>query len=242
MKEILLKLYTIWVLLIFSVFMIILLPLIVLPVAIHDKLGILTVYAIKLWAWIFSQLNFIHYKVINRKHVKASKSYIYTCNHTSFLDSPGIALAIPGQFRALAKKELLKIPVFGLIVRVFTIVVDRSSPESRKESLSRLKEKLAKGVSILIFPEGTQNRTEELLQPFYSGAFRTAIETNTPIMPMVVLNAGRLMPPGGISVRPGKIKVVFGEEIDTSDYAMDRIEELKIKTFERMRELILAHS
>ena len=239
MKIVLLKIYMIWVLLVFTTFMIILLPLIVLPILIHVRVGMGTFYGLKIWSWIFSKLNFIPYEIIGKKNVKASNSYIYTCNHTSFLDAPGIALAIPNQFRPLAKKELLKIPIFGLIVRVVTVVVDRSSPESRKTSLQKLKDIIKKGVSILIFPEGTQNRTKDLLQPFYSGAFRTAIETQTPIMPMVVINAGQLMPPGTMNIRPGKIKVVFGEPIHVDGYTMQNVNELKDHTFKIMEELLI---
>ncbi len=237
-KKILLKIYMVWVLLVFTVFMLILLPLIVLPILISPKIGMGTFYGLKIWSWIFSKLNFIPYYISGKENVKKGESYIYTCNHTSFLDAPGIALAIPTQFRPLAKKELLKIPVFGLIVRVVTVIVDRSSQESRQKSLKILKNILHSGISILIFPEGTQNRSNKPLQPFYSGAFRTAIETKTPIMPMVVINAGKLMPPGTMNIKPGKIKVVFGEAIDCSGYTMESVNELKDKVFAVMTDLL----
>lgn len=239
MKTVLQKIYMIWVLIVFTTFMLILLPLIIFPILIHVRVGMGTFYGLKIWSWIFSKLNFIPYKIIGKENVKASNSYIYTCNHTSFLDAPGIALAIPNQFRPLAKKELLKIPVFGLIVRVVTVIVDRSSHESRKKSLQKLKGIIKKGVSILIFPEGTQNRTDKLLQPFFSGAFRTAIETGTPIMPMVVINAGKLMPPGTISIKPGEIKVVFGEAIPVDAYTLENVNELKDQTFKVMENLLI---
>jgi 1-acyl-sn-glycerol-3-phosphate acyltransferase len=238
MRKVLLKIYMVWVLLVFSIFMLLLLPLIVLPILISTHIGMGTFYGLKIWAWIFSKLNFIPYEISGRENIKKGQSYIYTCNHTSFLDAPGIALGIPTQFRPLAKKELLKIPVFGLIIRVVTIIVDRSSQESRKKSLKVLKGILSNNISILIFPEGTQNRTKEPLQPFFSGAFRTAIETGTPIMPMVVINAGKLMPPGTMSIKPGKIKVVFGEAIDCSGYTMTQVNELKDHTFEVMSKLL----
>jgi 1-acyl-sn-glycerol-3-phosphate acyltransferase len=237
-QTILLKIYLIWMLTVFSVFMVILLPFILLPLSISSRIGMLTFYALKIWSWIFSQLNCIYYTVEGREKIQKGKSYIYTCSHSSFLDIPGIVLAIPTQFRPLAKKELLKVPVFGVIVRVVTVVVDRSSTESRHASLNKLKSILNGEVSILIFPEGTQNRTNEPLQPFYSGAFRTAIETKTPIMPMVIINSGNLMPAGKLNVKPGRIKVVFGDEIDQSDYDITQVNELKDKVFEAMTALL----
>ncbi|MCW5909925.1 MAG: 1-acyl-sn-glycerol-3-phosphate acyltransferase [Cyclobacteriaceae bacterium] len=70
-------------------------------------------------------------------------------------------MTIRGQFRPLAKKELLKLPVFGWITRATCVVVDRSSNESRKKK-ERLKEILNMGINILVFPEGTQNRTKRI--------------------------------------------------------------------------------
>ena len=177
-------------------------------------------------------LTFIRYEISGRENIKKGQSYIYTSNHTSFLDLPGLRLAIPTQFRPLAKKELLKIPVFGLIAKVATVMVDRSSNESRKQSIKELKEHIESGISLLIFAEGTQNRTDKPLQPFYDGAFRLAIETQTPIMPIVVINAGKLMPPSSIKLRPGKIKVIFGTAIDVDENS--EIPELKEETFNQM--------
>ncbi|MCA6075322.1 lysophospholipid acyltransferase family protein [Fulvivirga sedimenti] len=211
-------LYTGWVILVFTVFMIILLPFILFPVMISEKLGFITYGALKVWSWIFSMLTFIRYDVSGREKVNWKNSYIFVSNHTSFLDAPGISLGIVSQFRPLAKKELKKIPIFGWIVAAATIVVDRSSPESRKASLNLLKKILSHGISILIFPEGTQNRTDQPLQPFYDGAFRTSFQTATPVVPIVIVNAGNLMPPGTLRVRPGRIKVIFESPISPEDF------------------------
>ena len=77
-------------------------------------------------------LTFIRYDFYGQENFRKGQAYIYVSNHTSFLDLPGIRMIIPGEFRPLAKKELLKIPVFGWIARGATIIVDRSSGESRK--------------------------------------------------------------------------------------------------------------
>ncbi len=237
-SKVLLKIYTFWVLLVFSVFMIVLLPIIILPILLGQKYGSITYFGLYLWSWIFSILNFIHYKQIGRKNVDRKQSYVYVSNHTSFLDIPGLTMGIPTQFRPLAKKELLKAPVFGLIVRVATVVVDRSNPESRRESINILKKRIRSGISLLIFPEGTQNRTDQPLQPFYDGAFRLAIETQTPLLPIVVVNAGKLMPPSRLTLRPGKIKVVFGKPIEVSSLGMDDVKKLKEETFEVMSKML----
>lgn len=193
-----------------------------------------------IWSWIFSLLTFIRYEFHGRENFRKGQSYIFVSNHTSFLDLPGLRLLIPGEFRPLAKRELLKIPVFGLIARGATVIVDRSRGESRKKSLDKLKEILAGGISILLFAEGTQNRSKEILQPFKDGAFRLAIDTQKPLLPMVVIGAGRLMPPGTINLKPGLIKIIVGPEISTE--GLTETVELKARTMEIMKNIILQNS
>jgi 1-acyl-sn-glycerol-3-phosphate acyltransferase len=149
---------------------------------------------------------------------------------------PGLRLLLPGEFRPIAKKELLKIPVFGWIAKSATVIVDRSSGESRKRSIDKIKRVLSHGISALIFAEGTQNRSGELLQPFKDGAFRIARDTQLPILPIVIIGAGKLMPPSTINLRPGKIRIYVGAEIDTSSF--DSTASLKQHTFAIMHEML----
>ncbi len=235
------KLYLVWVLIVFSVFMLIYLPGILIPFIFGDKAAALSFKFLKLWSWTFSKLNFIPYRIAGRENIDKTKSYIYVCNHTSYLDIPGITLTIPTQFRPLAKKELKRIPVFGWIAQSACVIVDRSSNESRRKSMEHLKEILSMGISIVIFPEGTQNRTTSRLQPFYDGAFRIAIETQQPIIPIVVLNAGKLMPPHKIHIEPGTIKLVVGKEIETNHLNLKETSNLKQQVYEVMDQMIVAN-
>lgn len=232
--KILVKIYTLWVLIVFTVFMILLLPGIMIPLLLGPKFSRIGYFFLWLWSWIFSMLTFIRYDLRGRENIQKNTSYIYVSNHTSFLDIPGIRLLIPGEFRPIAKKELLKIPVFGFIVKAATVVVDRSNAQSRKQSIEKLRDILKGGISILVFAEGTQNRTTEILQPFKDGAFRIAIDTQLPIIPLVVIGAGPLMPPGKIDIKPGNIKVVAGEPISVEGLTTDDVQTLKQQTFDTM--------
>jgi 1-acyl-sn-glycerol-3-phosphate acyltransferase len=218
--------------------MILFLPGFLIPPLFGDRGVSVTYFFLRLWSWIFSKLNFIPYYIFGRENIQAGKSYIYVSNHTSFLDIPGLCLALPGQFRPLAKKELLKIPIFGWIARAASVMVDRSNHESRVRSLERLANILSKGISILIFPEGTQNRTKELLQPFKDGAFRIALETKQPILPIMILGAGKLMPPGKPQVFPGRINILIGKEIPTDAYTTKDIAQLKNEVWNKMKLLV----
>jgi 1-acyl-sn-glycerol-3-phosphate acyltransferase len=232
------KLYTIWVAFVFLFFMILFLPGFLIPPLFGPRVVVITHFFIKCWSWTFSILNAIPYDIRNRDRIVRGSSYIFVSNHTSYMDIPALVVTIKGQFRALAKKELLKLPVFGWIANVMCVVVDRSSHESRVRSIENLKKILSLGISVLIFPEGTQNRTREPLQQFYDGAFRIAIETQEPILPLVVLGAGKIMPPGSREFRPGKIHVVVGEPIPTKGMELSEVKALREKVFAVMSEMI----
>jgi 1-acyl-sn-glycerol-3-phosphate acyltransferase len=230
------------VLFVFTFFMILYLPGILLPFLFGEKYGSISYQFLKLWSWTFSKLNFISYEIIGKENIHPGKAYIYISNHTSYLDIPGVCLTVPTQIRPLAKKELKKIPIFGWIVNHAAIIVDRSSNESRRKSMDHLKDVLRRGISILIYPEGTQNRSNEILQPFYDGAFRIAVETQQPVLPMVVLGAGRLMPPKQFIIFPGKIKIVVLDEIPTQGMAVTDVPALKEKVVKLMTGVITSHT
>jgi len=239
MKSLVLKLYTAWVLIVFTVFMIIFLPGLTIPFFFGNRFSRVGYAFLWIWSWIFSLLTRIRYEFHGRDKIVRGKAYIYVSNHTSFLDLPGLRMLIPSEFKPLAKKELLKIPIFGWIAKGACVIVDRSSPESRKRSIDRLKRTLNYGIPLLIFAEGTQNRTKEVLQPFKDGAFRIALDTQATILPVVVIGAGKLMPPSTLNLRPGKIHIYVGEEIDVSRYTETAA--LKVDTFEAMKNLIVSN-
>lgn len=216
--------------------MLLFLPGILIPAFFGARAVAITYFFMKLWSWVFSQLTFIRYEMVGRERIPQGRAFIYVSNHTSFLDLPGIAMMIRGQFRPLAKKELLKIPVFGWVTKATCVVVDRGDSASRKKSINFLKKILGYNISILIFPEGTQNRTAELLQPFKDGAFRVAVDTQQPILPLAVIGAGPLMPPGTVNIKPGKIKIVVGEEIKVT--AESDIAVLKEKALQQIKGML----
>ena len=105
------------------------------------------------------------------------------------MDIPIIMKAIRNQpFRILGKSEMAKIPVFGFLYQHAVVMVDRSSAKKRAESVEHLKLFIRKGISVVIAPEGTFNMTNNPLKEFYDGAFRIAIETQTPIKPILFLD------------------------------------------------------
>jgi len=231
--------YTIWALLVFHVFMIILFPVFIIPSLISKKGNKLSFKAIRLWSFLFSFFNRIIYKVEGKEHFKKGQNYVIISNHTSFLDTPAIPQAIDAPFKALAKKELTKIPIFGIIIKTITEVVDRSNPRSRQKSKDRLNEVLKNENSILVFPEGTMNRTDKPLQGFYDGAFRIAIDAQAPILPVVIKGAAKLMKPSSFVMKPGKVYVKLLAPISTVGLTQKELPQLKAEVVEKMQTELL---
>ncbi|HET8860362.1 lysophospholipid acyltransferase family protein [Marivirga sp.] len=231
--------YTVWALLVFHVFMIILFPVFIIPSLISKKGAPLSFKAIRLWSFLFSFFNRIIYKVEGKQNFTKGQNYVIISNHTSFLDTPAIPQAIDAPFKALAKKELTKIPIFGIIIKTITEVVDRSNPKSRQASKDRLNEVLKNENSILVFPEGTMNRTDKPLQGFYDGAFRIAIDAQAPILPVVIKGAGKLMNPNSFLMKPGKIHVKLLAPISTVGLTQKQLPQLKAEVVEKMQAELL---
>ena len=164
---------------------------------------------------------------------------MFVINHTSFLDTPAIPIAIPAPLVALGKAELKKIPIFSTIVSRWTVWVDRSSPESRSRSVKELMDILKGGTSILVAPEGTRNNTDEPLLPFRYGPFKLAIESQIDIIPVVIHNAGKLMKRGSLLLTPGLIKCYCLPEISVQGKTSDDAEALAKSTQELMKAKIL---
>ncbi len=159
---------------------------------------------------------------------KKDGPFIYVANHDSYLDAPITMLSLHGQFRALGKTEIRRIPFFGWIYRYGVILVDRSDKENRAKSVRILKHVLSKKINIIIFPEGGFNYTENHLGKFYDGAFRIAIETQTPIVPMVYLNVKNILPRDSFfKLSPGKTKTIFLEKVPVNGMTMENIGSLK---------------
>jgi 1-acyl-sn-glycerol-3-phosphate acyltransferase len=158
------------------------------------------------------------------------------------LDTPVPFAPSLEKVRAIGKKELSRIPIFGFITSRVAVWVDRKDTESRKKSVERLLNILEKGISIVVAPEGTRNNTDQTLLPFQKGAFRIAVETGIPIMPMAVIGAEKIMKRGSILLKPGKIKVYFSSPIDPKPFQYEEgYFDLRDKCFNRLEAMILTH-
>ncbi len=242
LRGIFFTIYGTWCFLIFLSLMLICSPFVILPLWLNEKYGGWLAYKVlKFWGVSFAFLCCIFYQRQNRHLLKKNEAYVFVANHSSFLDSPAITWAIPYQFRALGKKEILKLPVFGFVFRFIGITVDRTSSQSKQKSLHDIRNTIQKGIHIAIFPEGTTNTGPEPLMEFHNGAFMAAIDTQKPIVPMVITNARHIFPYGSWIIKPGLIKIVMSEPIPTAGMTIRDVIRLKKEVYERMEQLIYEH-
>ena len=98
-----------------------------------------------------------------------------------------------------------------------------------------MKSVINKGISVLVFPEGTFNMTTESLKDFYDGAFRIAIETQTPIKPVLFLDSYKRMHYGNVfSLNPGRCRILYMAEISVEGFTIADTQKLKEKVFRIM--------
>ncbi len=189
------------------------------------------------YARVWGAINAVSYHISGKENFDIQRTYVICVNHRGIADLFILPASLKDvNYRPLSKKELGEIPIIGFLFRNALIMIDRSSAESRKKGVETLKKLMDdEGVSPLIFPEGTRNRTDKPLKEFYDGAFRIAIETQVPIMPVVLLNVDKISPQKTFLLSPGKLYSKFLKPIPTKGLSLDDVDALKNQVFELMR-------
>lgn len=170
-----------------------------------------------------------------------ARQYVFVANHISYMDIPLILQAIRRTpIRILGKVEMRNVPIFGYIYSRAVVMVDRSSAYQRSRSLRELRSVLQQGISVFIFPEGTFNETHQPLKEFFDGAFRIAIETQTPVKPLLFLDTYDRMHYSSIfSLNPGPSRAVFLPEIPVEGLTLKDLPGLREKVFRMMETELL---
>lgn len=163
-------------------------------------------------------------------------SHVIVSNHASIVDIPVCMSSSPLQFSFLAKIEVDKLPIIGYLARNMHVYVDRKNATSRQQTYERMKAHLDKGHSIHIYAEGTRNKTKELLQPFYDGAFKLAIQTQRPIAVLTICGSDKVSSPKSpFLASPSHVHCIWDEAISTKGMTLeDDLERLKSIVYDRI--------
>lgn len=167
--------------------------------------------------------------VEGRKNAKKKTAYVIISNHQSLLDIL-IMNCLRYRFRWISKVENYKVPLFGWYLRMAKyITIDRGNKESKAVMLEKAAESLRKGISIMMFPEGTRSPDGEI-GPFKLGAFQLAMMTDKSILPVIIDGTGGILPKHGLIIAAGhlvRIKVL--EPVHPGSFGTADPEELMTK-------------
>ena len=239
LKNILGRVLSLWALLVFVITMLIF----VIPMGLaglwpEPKLSKIAYFFYSRWMGLFFILIGVRRVIKGRENFKPGQNYVVICNHRSLMDPPLSSPAIPTANRTIAKSEMAKIPIFGIVYKRGSVLVDRKSEESRRASYLKMKEVLALGLHMCIYPEGTRNKTKEPLQRFHDGAFRLAVDAGKPIIPALIFDTEKVLPRKTFFFWPTKVEMHFLPEIAVTGRT---VQEVKKEAFETMSRYYLQH-
>jgi 1-acyl-sn-glycerol-3-phosphate acyltransferase len=168
------------------------------------------------WARVIAWLTPMRVTVVGRENLDPAKSYVMVANHQSQYDIMLLYGWLEVDFKWVMKQELRKIPALGLAcARLGHIFIDRSDRQAALASIEAAKARLEPGTSVLFFAEGTRSR-DGRLQAFKKGAFRFALDTGLPILPLTTIGTADILPPNSLLQVPGSARLVIHPPVEVT--------------------------
>lgn len=232
-KKFLVLVWRLWFYMLVIILTVVLSPILI-PITASVRTYPVFYWILRYWAKTILFFMGFRVKVIQAVPLIPNHSYMFSANHTSMIDIMLILAVIPrNPFVFVGKAELAKIPIFGFFYRRSSILVDRGNLKSRKEVYSQAQDKLNRGLSVCIFPEGLVPEEHIILSDFKNGAFNLAIEHQIPIVPISFLDCKKRFSYTFFSGKPGTLRVVFHEPIPTTNMSvLKNKESLKKQVFD----------
>lgn len=177
--------------------------------ALFDRSGRTSHLFARYWSrFIFAGVG-IRVNVTGAENIPKDQTVIFAANHMSTMDIPAMFGYLPVEFRIMAKRILFLIPFLGWhLFLAGNIPVDRQNTKKAFESLLKAAAKLKKGVSLLVFAEGTRSRDGKLHR-FKRGSFTLAKKMKVLVVPVAIMGSYDLMPANAWLAKPGVIQIVI---------------------------------
>jgi 1-acyl-sn-glycerol-3-phosphate acyltransferase len=190
--------------------------------------SIIIYYIAKIWTNSILLAAGVKLHVEGLEKIDPRKSYIFIGNHQSHFDVLSVFSALPLTVRFMAKKELFKIPVFGWSLYASgTIRIDRSNRERAIKSMNNALDRIKRGVSVVVFPEGTRSEDGKIRE-FKKGGFVLAIKGGIPIVPVSISGSRFILPKNTLRIKPGEIKIIINDPIQTDQFGYQEREKLSL--------------
>jgi len=175
----------------------------------HKEAGRFTSSALKI---LFAFLR-CDVRVAGKEHMETPGAKIYASNHASYFDVLPLMLGLGVPYRFIAKMEVGSMPFIGsFLKRMGHLKFDRTNPQSRLRQAQQMEEFLRNGESVFVFPEGTFT-AEDGVRPFQLGAFKAAVATGAPIIPVSLAGTRRFLRDGTYLPRPTSITITLSPPI-----------------------------
>jgi 1-acyl-sn-glycerol-3-phosphate acyltransferase len=156
-----------------------------------------------------------------KEKIVPGKTYVFLSNHQGNFDGPVLCHAIPRDWKALIKKEMMRLPVLSLVLKQVQFVpIERLNPQKAHSGIEFGARLLMEGKSFVAFPEGTRSRDGRLGE-FKKGVFVMAIKAQVPVIPITIIGSAKIQPPGCYAIRPGCITVIFHDPIPTEGMTVE---------------------
>lgn len=160
------------------------------------------------------------------ENIPRDRNFLFACNHESLIDIPALFMTCPTYLYFISKKELAKVPFIGWAIwGAGMIFIDRSDKDKAMQSMKEAGEKAkSQGKNVVSFPEGSRSKTGEIGM-FKRGTFIISKEAKVDIIPCAVKGTRDILPAGRYSIRPAKVKVIYGKPILVKDHDDKSVEE-----------------
>ena len=179
-----------------------------------DRRGHAAHWCARAWSWLILATTGVAVTVEGLERVRPGETYVFISNHQSIYDIPVIFISLPFQLRIIAKESLGNFPFLGWhLRRAGHLLVDRSSPD-RAGILKRWRRLVDDHLSLIIFPEGTRSRDGQVAK-FKAGSFMLALDAGLTIVPLSISGTINVMKKGGVTTRPGRVRLVVHPPIAT---------------------------
>jgi 1-acyl-sn-glycerol-3-phosphate acyltransferase len=169
--------------------------------------------AAKRWSRFALAVCGLHPRVVGREHLGGLDSGVLVANHASYLDPVVLMAAVPTPFHFVAKRALTRYPLIGTVIRKAEhLTIEKAGLSDRLAGADEVERQLRAGDRLVIFAEGTFVRRPGLL-PFRLGAFRAAVDTGRPIVPIALAGTRQVLPDGTWLFRHVPITVTIGAPV-----------------------------